>query len=90
MSLFNSKYLISAGDILRNIALIVLIFYLYQSNILFFILFLFLYTFSSAFIADFAFTHKLKYRAYSEWFGGIVTLCLFIFCINNIFKFFSF
>jgi hypothetical protein len=82
MSLFNSKDLISVGDILRNIALIVLIFYVYQGNILFFILFLFLYTFSSAFIANYAFTHKLKYRAYSEWFGGIVTLCLFIYYLH--------
>ena len=82
MSLFNSKYLISAGDILRNIALILLIFYVYQSSNLLFMLFLFLYTFSSAFIGHYAFTHKLKYRAYSEWFGGMITLCLFIYYLH--------
>jgi hypothetical protein len=66
------------GDVLRNIALIVLIFYVSKNNIKVFQLFLILYCISSALIGYYAFTHSLKNRAYSEWFGGGIVLYLFI------------
>ena len=77
MTSFNPTYLITIGDIFRNLALIILIFYVYKSNNIFLKLFLILYASSSALIGYYAFTHQLKDRAYSEWFGGIVTLLLF-------------
>ena len=82
--LFNSKYLITLGDIFRNIALIILIFYVINNNsINLFKIFLIFYCISSVLIGYYAFTHNLKYRAYSEWFGGFVVLCLLIYMYNK-------
>ena len=80
---FNYEYLITIGDIFRNIALIILIFYVFKKSIQLFQLFLIMYCISSLLIGIYAFTHKLKTRAYSEWFGGIVVLYLFIHTIKQ-------
>ena len=78
MSFIGSKYLIIVGDILRNLALITLLFYVYNKTHFLFKLFLILYSMSSFMIGYYAFTHSLQSRAYSEWFGGIITLYLTI------------
>lgn len=77
MSILNTKYLITFGDIFRNLAIISLLFYVYKNNIKYFIIFLILYMLSSFMIGNYAFSHKLKPRAYSEWFGGFLTFCIF-------------
>ena len=78
--LFNSKYLITLGDIFRNISLIILLFYVINNNsINLFRTFLIFYCISSVLIGYYAFTHSLKYRAYSEWFGAFVVLYLSIY-----------
>jgi len=89
MSFFNPAYLITFGDILRNMSLIMLIFYAYNNSNLLFKLFLILYAISSGMIGYYAFTHNLKPRAYSEWFGGVVTLLLFIYLLNTTLNHFS-
>lgn len=77
MSFLNSKYLITFGDIFRNLAIISLIFYVYKNNITYFTIFLILYMLSSFMIGNYAFSHQLKPRAYSEWLGGFLTFCIF-------------
>ena len=72
--LTNSSYLITYGDIFRNISLITLFFYLYNNNQIFIQSFFMLYFLSCIMIGYYAFTHDLKSRAYSEWFGGIIIL----------------
>ena len=76
--IFNSQYLITIGDIFRNNSLIILIFYVSKNSINLFQLFLISYFISSLLIGYYAFTHNLRNRAYSEWFGGIVVLYLLI------------
>ena len=79
--LLNSSYLITLGDIFRNVALIILIFYVHKKSITLFQFFLILYCISSLLIGYYAFTHNLKNRAYSEWFGGIIVFYLLIYML---------